>query len=64
MLDGKIIFLNSWCKFAGGYQTVPGEIRGRLLKISYVAHIKKAPLSGARRNFLVTSASGVVVTRY
>ena len=41
MLVGKIIFLNSWCKFAGGYQIVPGEIRGRLLKIFYVARTKK-----------------------
>lgn len=34
---GKIICVDSWCKFAGGYQTVPGGIRGRLLKISYGA---------------------------
>ena len=38
---GKTIHVYSWCKFAGGYETVPGEIRGRLLKISYGAYTKK-----------------------
>ena len=40
MLCGTIKNLNSCCKFAGGYQTVPGGIRGRLLKIFSRAHKK------------------------
>ena len=41
VLGGKTVHVYSWCKFAGGYETVPGEIRGRLLKISYDAYTKK-----------------------
>ena len=39
-LCGTIKNLNSRCQLTGGYETVPGEIRGRLLKISYGAHKK------------------------
>jgi len=41
MLCGTIKNLTSRCQLTGGYETVPGEIRGRLLKISYVAYTKK-----------------------
>ena len=40
-LCGTIKNLNSRCQLTGGYETVPGEIRGRLLKISYGAYTKK-----------------------
>jgi len=41
MLCGTIKNLNSRCQLTGGYETVPGEIRGSLLKISYGAYTKK-----------------------
>ena len=48
MLDGKIGCVDSWCKFAGGYPTVPGGIRGRFLVPAPMHHKKtrhkKAPL--------------------
>ena len=44
-LCGTIKNLTSRCRLTGGYETVPGEIRGRLLKISYVAYTK----NGTRR---------------
>lgn len=40
-LGGTIKNLNSRCQLTGGYEMVPGEIRGSLLKISYVAYTKK-----------------------
>jgi hypothetical protein len=46
---GKTVHVDSWCKVAGGYETVPGEIRGRLLKIFY-ARTQKNGRVGAEHN--------------
>ena len=47
-LCGTIKNLTSRCRLTGGYETVPGEIRGRLLKISYVAYTKKTERDATR----------------